>query len=119
MKRRILSLLLAGILLLPLIACNTSPAETEDTSAASISPETQPDTETEPFVPDPNDDTPIGTGIGVNPGRVTWAYNANAFAWNGSGYWWLEKNFDSAAIKGAYFGSSSHLTVSFSKNSIM
>jgi len=99
MKRRILSLLLAGILLLPLIACNTSPAETEDTSAASISPETQPDTETEPFVPDPNDDTPIGTGIGVNPGRVTWAYNANAFTWNGSGYWWLEKNFDSAAIK--------------------
>lgn len=42
---------------------------------------------------------PIGTGIGVNAGRVTWVYNKDAFHWNGEGYWWLTSNFDEDAIK--------------------
>jgi hypothetical protein len=33
--------------------------------------------------------TPIGTAKGINPGRVTWAYDASATTWDGStGNWW-------------------------------
>ena len=44
-------------------------------------------------------DGPIGTGIGVNAGRVTWAYEPGAFNWNGFGYWWLAGNFDSELVR--------------------
>lgn len=46
------------------------------------------------------DGSPIGTGIGVNPGRVTWAYDEQAFFWDGRGFWWLTKNFDAELVKG-------------------
>lgn len=44
---------------------------------------------------------PIGTGIGVHPGRVSWAYAPGAFRWQGNGYWYLEGNFDDALVRAA------------------
>ena len=40
----------------------------------------------------------LGEGIGVFPGRVVWEYDENAFNWNGSGYWCMEKNYDVDAV---------------------
>jgi hypothetical protein len=35
---------------------------------------------------------PIGTPVGLNPGRVTWIWDPNATAQNLTGYWWEEQN---------------------------
>ena len=97
MKKRCSLLLLVGILLLSLIACGNQTPEIENPSVTVDTTESQTDTESIPSSDDTNG--PIGTGIGINPGRVTWAFNKNAFNWNGTGYWWLEKNFDTTAVK--------------------
>ncbi len=106
MKRRISAFLLALFLLLPLAACargtgdpSDSTPTTSDTAAPDIAETDPPETEPVPFVPVKDGDPPVGHGIGVNPGRVTWAYNPNAFTWNGKGYWWLQSNFDAALVK--------------------
>lgn len=42
---------------------------------------------------------PIGKGRGINPGRVVWAYNAEATRWDGqTGYWWSTENIDQAVV---------------------
>jgi hypothetical protein len=35
---------------------------------------------------------PMGTGVGVNPGRVVWIWNPNATEQNLVGFWWEEEN---------------------------
>ncbi len=57
-----------------------------------------PDPYTERTAYDFTYDGPIGTGVGINPGRVVQAHDPDAFTWNGSGYWYLEKNFNQAAV---------------------
>lgn len=42
---------------------------------------------------------PYGTGVGVMPGRVVWAYDPGSVGWDGSGYWWEPGHFDEAAIR--------------------
>jgi hypothetical protein len=41
---------------------------------------------------DPTPKQPIGTGTGVNPGRVVWVWNPNATEEDLSGYWWDQEN---------------------------
>ncbi len=41
----------------------------------------------------------IGEGVGVYPGRVVWEYDEDAFDWNGSGNWCLERNYDVDAVE--------------------
>jgi len=48
--------------------------------------------EPQPWDPVVND--PIGTGVGVNPGRVAWVWNPNATTKNFIGFWWKEKYND-------------------------
>lgn len=50
----------------------------------------------EPWDPTPNQ--PIGTPQGLNPGRVTWVWNANATEKNLDGYWWESQNNDQNVI---------------------
>lgn len=43
--------------------------------------------------------TPLGVGRGIHPGRVVWAHNPKATAWDGNrGIWWDDKNIDQAAV---------------------
>ena len=45
------------------------------------------------FIPTDGPNQPIGTPLGVNPGRVVWNYNPDATSWNGStGYYWDDNN---------------------------
>jgi len=107
--RRLLALLLAGVLLLPLTACrgnteepNTLPTTEEQTAAEPVkedTTETETEAETEPEPVMPEYTLPAGTGIGVHPGRVTWAHHPEVFDWNGSGYWWLRKNYDEDIVR--------------------
>lgn len=41
----------------------------------------------------------MGKGVGINPGRVTWAYAPGVFTWNGAGYWWNITNFDTEKVR--------------------
>lgn len=41
---------------------------------------------------------PIGTGIGVNPGRVSWVYNPSAVLYKNSGYYWNDTNNDQTKV---------------------
>jgi hypothetical protein len=41
---------------------------------------------------DPIPKQPMGTGVGVHPGRVVWVWNPNATEENITGYWWEEQN---------------------------
>lgn len=41
---------------------------------------------------DPIPKQPMGTGVGVHPGRVIWVWNPNATEENITGYWWEEQN---------------------------
>jgi len=106
MKKRLLALLLATMLLL-MAGCGTLTIVNEETGGQKESDEQQsPADESEETAPpvvypttDDPPEAPLGTGIGVNPGRVSWAYNDEAFLWDGNGYWWLEKNFNSEVVK--------------------
>ena len=46
--------------------------------------------------PIPNE--PIGTPLGVNPGRVAWVWNPNATESDLKGYWWLKNNNNQEVI---------------------
>lgn len=48
---------------------------------------------------------PYGTGVGVMPGRVVWAYDPASVEWDGSGYWWEPEHFDEAAVRRMVDGS--------------
>ncbi len=47
---------------------------------------------------DPIPKQPMGTGVGVNPGRVVWVWNPNATEENLSGYWWEQANNNQEVI---------------------
>ncbi len=117
MKLKLSALLLSVLMFLPLAACtkqeasvsggandtaevisNTEAAAAETSSAVTDAPEAN-ETEAETEAPEKDRPAPVGQGVGVNPGRVTWAYNPNAFTWDGRGYWWLQSNFDTDAVK--------------------
>jgi hypothetical protein len=42
--------------------------------------------------------SPMGVPRGVVPGRVTWAHDAAAVSWDGTGSWWADANNNQAAI---------------------
>lgn len=42
---------------------------------------------------------PMGTSVGVMPGRVVWAHDPTTVDWDGSGYWWELSHFDEPAIQ--------------------
>jgi uncharacterized protein (DUF362 family) len=47
---------------------------------------------TEPAKPAPTSGNVLGVGRGIFPGRVVWAHNPKATAWDGqSDFWWAEK----------------------------
>ena len=46
------------------------------------------------FVWDPIPKEPIGTPVGVNPGRVVWVWNPDATEKDLSGFWWETQNND-------------------------
>jgi len=41
---------------------------------------------------------PIGTPVGINPGRVAWVWNPNATAQNLTGFWWEKQNNNQTVI---------------------
>ena len=47
---------------------------------------------------DPIPRDPIGTPLGVNPGRVVWIWDPNATESNLDGYWWMKENNHQTAI---------------------
>ncbi|VVB60757.1 Uncharacterised protein [uncultured archaeon] len=47
---------------------------------------------------DPIPNEPIGTGVGLNPGRVVWVWNPNATEKYLQGYWWEEANNNQSVI---------------------
>lgn len=44
---------------------------------------------------------PMGTGVGVMPGRVVWVYDPNCVDWT-EGYWWEFDNFDYVRIQSMF-----------------
>ena len=54
---------------------------------------------TERFIPEEGANAPVGTGKGVNPGRVAWVYYPNATSWDGkSGRWWSDQNTNQEVV---------------------
>jgi hypothetical protein len=47
---------------------------------------------------DPIPKQPMGTGVGVKPGRVVWVWNPNATEQNLIGYWWEKANNNQEVI---------------------
>jgi hypothetical protein len=47
---------------------------------------------------DPISNEPIGTGLGLNPGRVVWVWNPNATEKYIQGYWWEGANNNQSVI---------------------
>ena len=97
-------------LLIPFAACTKQTVGDVGTDAAAPAAETVTETDApetdapetdapETDLPAAERPDPVGHGVGVHPGRVTWAYDPGAFTWNGKGYWWLQANFDAAAVK--------------------
>lgn len=42
---------------------------------------------------------PIGTGQGINPGRVVWVHEPQAVNWSGVDFWWKPENYDQQKIR--------------------
>lgn len=42
---------------------------------------------------------PYGTGVGVQPGRVVWAFDQESVHWDGQGWWWKLTNFNEELIQ--------------------
>ncbi|HIW77352.1 DUF362 domain-containing protein [Gordonibacter sp.] len=42
---------------------------------------------------------PLGRGVGVMPGRVTWVRDAAAVNWDGSGFWWQTEHFNADTLR--------------------
>jgi len=59
---------------------------------------------------EPND--PIGTAIGVFPGRVCWAHEPDATDWDGpgDGHWWEPAHTDQTLVAGMFSGTLRGLT---------
>ena len=54
---------------------------------------------------------PIGTGKGVNPGRVVWVHDTDSVTWNGSsGNWWAENNIHQDVVDRMFSNSIQWLT---------
>jgi hypothetical protein len=52
-----------------------------------------------PFQPSEGPNAPMGTGVGIHPGRVVWVHDPSATRWDGkSGNWWDDANTDQAAV---------------------
>lgn len=119
-KTRLTALLLAVLLLLSvclLPSCNagkdnTPPKDTEgeEKPTDTEKPGDPGDTPTDDPIDTPAEripytftetGEPVGEGIGVNPGRVSWAYAPGAFKWEGSRYWYLEEHFNDALVRSA------------------
>lgn len=103
--RRILSILLATALTATLAACGSSGAtlpqrEHTDmkTEVLSMERENSPAAEAAQYTPVFPRHAPYGTGIGVKPGRVVWAYDPDSVDWDGFGYWWQPEHFDEAVM---------------------
>lgn len=122
MKKRIFfkAVLLMTVLLfvfLPILSACAGEKESDDPvvkytsedniNTAETSEEKLPETTTEEIIgqatteaPAPAPKTPMndhgvmGKGVGINPGRVVWAYNPDAFSWDGNGFWWSKNNFN-------------------------
>ena len=41
---------------------------------------------------------PLGKGTGTMPGRVAWAHDPQAVAWNGGNPWWNPENYDEGRV---------------------
>ena len=55
--------------------------------------------------------SPIGSGVGIHPGRVVWAHNSKATAWDGqSGNWWDNASTDPRLVDAMISGSVQSLT---------
>ena len=51
------------------------------------------------FSPSEASNNPIGIAKGLNPGRVTWAWDPNSTSWDGlSGYWWDDNNTSQTVV---------------------
>lgn len=49
---------------------------------------------------------PLGLGKGIHPGRVTWAHQPKAAAWDGkTGNWWDDNNTDGGIVDAMLSGS--------------
>jgi hypothetical protein len=54
--------------------------------------------------------SPVGTGKGINPGRVVWVHDPKAVSWNLTGNWWEDAYNNQAAIDGMVSNSVRWLT---------
>ena len=53
----------------------------------------------DPFKPSEEANHPMGTGIGINPGRVVWVRDASATSWDGvTGHWWDDAYTNQKAV---------------------
>ncbi len=114
--KRIFCILLSTLLVLT--ACQSGAPETEPVENQTDTPVTEAVTEpaeTEPIVITPverpvpvENRTPytleegwtyLGTGVGVNPGRVASVQNDKAFLWKGHGYWYMSTHFNIPAVE--------------------
>ena len=84
MKDSVAAVLL-GLGLIPKSAAQKSTVGTDNNDAASV----------KGFVPTDPANSPIGTGKGINPGRVVWNYDGKLCDQNGtSGWWWEDHRTD-------------------------
>lgn len=59
------------------------------------------ETPQEPFTPGEGPNRPMGTGVGVHPGRVVWVRDPASATWDGkTGEWWDDSNCDPRAVAG-------------------
>lgn len=107
--KRILCLLMVGIIAMMLFGCgkqeSTSSNNTDSHPNESIVAENSNEsTEPSPVQVQTDYDglfpvhEPMGTGVGVMPGRVVWAYEPECVSWT-DGYWWEFDNFDAKLIQ--------------------
>jgi hypothetical protein len=55
----------------------------------------------DPFKPGEEANHPIGSGLGIYPGRVVWVRDANATSWDGAtGHWWDDANTNQKVVHG-------------------
>jgi hypothetical protein len=69
-------------------------------------------TDDEPFrTPAEPANSPVGVGIGINPGRVAWAHDPKVATWDGkTGNWWDDTNTDAHLVDAMLSGTLQTLT---------
>ena len=75
--------LIAAFSLLASTACNSTNESMKTYGQTSVFPQHE----------------PMGKGVGVCPGRVTWTWNRNAVNWDGTGPWYRLENYNEAAVQ--------------------